>query len=77
MSDQSETVKGTDERDQADAVAGVNALSPQGGTPPDIGLDVIFSDDDMVVLNKPSGLRTVPGKVVGKEAETKAHVRVF
>ncbi|CAM9238627.1 unnamed protein product, partial [Hapterophycus canaliculatus] len=37
-------------------------------------LDVIFTDADIVVLNKPSGLRTVPGKAVGKEAETKAHM---
>lgn len=38
-------------------------------------LDVVYSDDDIVVLDKPSGLRTVPGKVVGPEAKTKAHVR--
>lgn len=39
------------------------------------GLDVIYSDDDIVVLDKPSGLRTVPGKVVGSEANSRAHVR--
>lgn len=38
-------------------------------------LDVVFHDDDIVVLNKPHGLRTVPGKASGPEAETRAHVR--
>lgn len=38
-------------------------------------LEVIFHDSDIAVLNKPSGLRTVPGKAVGPEAETRAHVR--
>ncbi|CAM9361679.1 unnamed protein product [Pylaiella littoralis] len=37
-------------------------------------LEVIFHDSDIAVLNKPSGLRTVPGKAVGPEAETRAHV---
>lgn len=40
----------------------------------EVNLDVIYSDDDIVVLNKPAGLRTVPGKMVGPDAETRAHV---
>lgn len=39
-------------------------------------LTVIYSDEDIAVLDKPSGLRTVPGKVVGPEANTRAHVRL-
>lgn len=42
---------------------------------PQSELEVIFNDGDIAVLNKPSGLRTVPGKAVGPEAETRAHVR--
>lgn len=38
-------------------------------------LNILHSDDDIVVLDKPSGLRTVPGKAVGPEAKTRAHVR--
>ena len=30
--------------------------------PADTGLDVIHRDDDLLVLNKPSGLLSVPGK---------------
>lgn len=37
-------------------------------------LDIVFHDDDIVVMNKPHGLRTVPGKASGAEAETRAHV---
>ena len=40
-------------------------------------LTVIYSDEDIAVLDKPSGLRTVPGKVVGPEAKTRAHVRLL
>lgn len=39
-------------------------------------LTVIYSDEDIAVLDKPSGLRTVPGRVVGPEAKTRAHVRL-
>lgn len=35
---------------------------------------MIYSDEDIAVLDKPSGLRTVPGRVVGPEAKTRAHV---
>lgn len=38
-------------------------------------LKIIFNDDDIVVIDKPHGLRTVPGKASGAEAETRAHVR--
>lgn len=37
---------------------------------------MIYSDEDIAVLDKPSGLRTVPGRVVGPEAKTRAHVRL-
>ena len=37
-------------------------------------LNVVYSDDDIVVLDKPAGLRTVPGKAMGPDTETKAHV---
>ena len=30
--------------------------------PPDVGLDIVFHDEDVLVLNKPSGLLSVPGK---------------
>lgn len=42
-----------------------------------VELSIIHQDDDIVVLNKPSGLRTVPGKAVGPEAKTRAHVRAL
>lgn len=44
-------------------------------TPATSELDIVFHDDDIVVMNKPHGLRTVPGKASGAEAETRAHVR--
>lgn len=31
-------------------------------SPPDVPLDVLFEDDTLLVLNKPSGLLSVPGK---------------
>lgn len=34
--------------------------------PPDTGLDVVFRDDTMVVVNKPSGLLSVPGRGEGR-----------
>lgn len=34
--------------------------------PPDTGLDVVFLDDTMVVVNKPSGLLAVPGRGEGR-----------
>ena len=40
-------------------------------------LTVIYTDEDIAVLDKPSGLRTVPGRVTGPEAKTRAHVRVL
>lgn len=35
--------------------------------PPDEGLDVIYHDENMVVVNKPSGLLSVPGRGAGRE----------
>lgn len=35
--------------------------------PPDEGLDVIYHDDAMVVVNKPAGLLSVPGRGEGRE----------
>lgn len=35
--------------------------------PPDEGLDVIYHDEAMVVVNKPSGLLSVPGRGDGRE----------
>eukprot|EP00903_Cladosiphon_okamuranus_P011065 g10446.t1 len=46
----------------------------KGDAPVTSELDIIFHDDDIVVMNKPHGLRTVPGKASGAEAETRAHV---
>ncbi len=46
--------------------AHVNATTPAQGEaynpPPDTGLVVIHADDDLLVLDKPSGLLSVPGK---------------
>lgn len=35
--------------------------------PPDTGLDILYLDDDLVVLNKPSGLLSVPGRGMDKQ----------
>lgn len=40
----------------------VSALPPLQYAPPDEPLDIIHTDKDMVVLNKPSGLLSVPGR---------------
>lgn len=47
----------------------------EDGTAVTSELGIMFHDEDIVVLNKPQGLRTVPGKASGPEAETRAHVR--
>lgn len=62
-----EMEKGTDAGSQEDAAAAPAPASE---------LEIVFHDDDIAVLNKPSALRTVPGKAVGPEAETRAHVRL-
>ena len=31
--------------------------------PPDEGLDLLWSDDHVLIVNKPSGLLSVPGRV--------------
>lgn len=41
----------------------VSAYNP----PADNGLDVIYLDDTLIVLNKPSGLLSVPGRGAGKQ----------
>lgn len=69
MSD-GELVKSEDVGRTSDAAAAADAVRAAQSE-----LEVIFNDDDIAVLNKPSGLRTVPGKAVGPEAETRAHVR--
>jgi len=35
--------------------------------PPDTGLDIIYSDEHLLVVNKPSGLLSVPGRGVHKQ----------
>ncbi len=35
--------------------------------PPDLGLDVVFVDDALLVLNKPAGLLSVPGRGEGRD----------
>jgi tRNA pseudouridine32 synthase/23S rRNA pseudouridine746 synthase len=35
--------------------------------PPDSGLDLLHIDDALLVVNKPSGLLSVPGRGVGKD----------
>ena len=35
--------------------------------PPDTPLDVIFQDDQIIVVNKPAGLLSVPGKLAGRK----------
>lgn len=69
----------------ASAVAAPAAAAPEEATTLDSSkgavensgeLTVIYSDEDIAVLDKPSGLRTVPGRVVGPEAKTRAHVRL-
>lgn len=34
--------------------------------PPDVGLDLVFQDEAMVVVNKPTGLLSVPGRGEGR-----------
>ncbi len=36
-------------------------------TPPIVNLDVLFNDHDLLVVNKPSGLLSVPGKGPDKQ----------
>lgn len=35
--------------------------------PPDVALDILFQDDQIIVVNKPAGLLSVPGKLAGRE----------
>ncbi len=35
--------------------------------PPDVALDILFQDDQIIVANKPAGLLSVPGKLAGRE----------
>ena len=35
--------------------------------PPDVPLDILFQDDQIIVANKPAGLLSVPGKLEGRE----------
>jgi len=35
--------------------------------PPDTGLDVLYVDESLLVVNKPSGLLSVPGRGIGKD----------
>ena len=35
--------------------------------PPDVPLDILFQDDQIIVANKPAGLLSVPGKLAGRE----------
>jgi len=44
--------------------------------PPDTGLDLVYADDALVVVNKPEGLLSVPGRGPGKEDCLVARVRV-
>ncbi len=34
--------------------------------PPDVPLDILFQDDQVIVANKPAGLLSVPGKLEGR-----------
>lgn len=34
--------------------------------PPDVPLDILFQDDQIIVANKPAGLLSVPGKLAGR-----------
>jgi tRNA pseudouridine32 synthase / 23S rRNA pseudouridine746 synthase len=36
-------------------------------TPPDVPLDILYQDDQIIVANKPAGLLSVPGKLAGRE----------
>ena len=36
-------------------------------TPPDVPLDILFQDAQIIVVNKPAGLLSVPGKLEGRE----------
>ena len=35
--------------------------------PPDVGLDVLHVDESLLIVNKPSGLLSVPGRGAGKD----------
>jgi tRNA pseudouridine32 synthase/23S rRNA pseudouridine746 synthase len=35
-------------------------------TPPDVPLDILYQDDQIIVANKPAGLLSVPGKLAGR-----------
>lgn len=35
--------------------------------PPDVPLDIVYQDSQIIVANKPAGLLSVPGKKVGRE----------
>lgn len=43
--------------------------------PPDNGLDILYIDDSLLVVNKPSGLLSVPGRGAGKDDSLTSRVQ--
>ncbi len=50
--------------------------SPTYQPPPDSGLDIRYIDDDLLVVDKPAGLLSVPGRGPGKQDCLSARVQV-
>ena len=49
--------------------------SPTYNPPPDEGLDIRYIDDDLLVVDKPAGLLSVPGRGPGKQDCLSARVQ--
>lgn len=76
MSNIEEEVGGASQSSKAVGVGGVSAQPESTATSSD--LKVLYSDDDIAVLDKPPGLRTVPGAgkpTEGSESANRALVR--
>lgn len=70
------TTAKVDEEPRAYETSVADAINTRTGSEPE--LSVLYSDEDIVVLDKPSGLRTVPGKATeGAEMQSRAQVRAL
>ena len=49
--------------------------SPTYRAPPDLGLDIRYIDDELLVVDKPAGLLSVPGRGPGKQDCLSARVQ--
>lgn len=68
MSDVDESVGEVSQSSKTAGVRGSPSAQPEGtATAISSDLKVLYSDEDIVVLDKPPGLRTVPGSIKSTE----------